>query len=122
MSDNNDAPFETVNVSHEEFRAGLPHGRFRVIINPALAPKYVQHRLWIKLLLLPVLGIGVALGISGYLWAGLALVLIGVLIPRIIRKRAPELLLHLAARDKNIYREAIEYEIIEVRARASSLL
>jgi hypothetical protein len=68
--------------------------------------------------LLPVLGIGVALGISGYLWAGLALVLIGVLIPRIIRKRAPELLLHLATRDKNVYREAIEYEIMEVRAKA----
>ena len=117
MNDNDDTRFETVNVSHEEFRAGLPAGRFRVIVNPALAPKYVQHRLWIKMLLLPVLGIGVALGISGYIWAGLALVLVGILAPRIIRKRAPELLLHLATRDKDIYREAIDYEILEVRAR-----
>jgi len=117
MTDNQDAQFETVNVSHEEFRAGLPVGRFRVIVNPTLAPKYVQHRLWIKILLLPVLGIGVALGISGYLWAGLALVLIGVLVPRLIRKRAPDLLLHLALRDREIYREAIEYEILEVRGR-----
>ena len=117
MNDTNEARFETVNVSHEEFRTGLPAGRFRVIVNPALAPKYVQHRLWIKILLLPVLGIGVALGISGYLWAGLVLVLIGVLAPRMIKKRAPELLLHLATRDKDIYREAIEYEILEVRAR-----
>jgi hypothetical protein len=29
--------------------------------------------------------------------------------------------LHLATRDKNIYREAIEYEIMEVRARAQGL-
>lgn len=118
MNDNHEAPFETVNVSHEEFCAGLPVGRFRVIVNAALAPKYVQHRLWLKILLLPVLGIGLALGLSGYVWAGLALVLVGVLAPRMIKKRAPELLLHLATRDKDIYREAIDYEILEVRARA----
>jgi hypothetical protein len=120
MNDDSEARFETVNVSHEEFRAGLPVGRFRVIVNPALAPKYVQHRLWIKILLLPLLGIGVALGISGYIWAGLALVLVGVLAPRLIKKRAPELLLHLATQDKDIYREAIDYEILEVRARVST--
>jgi exosome complex RNA-binding protein Rrp4 len=117
MNDNNEASFETVNVSHEDFRTGLPVGRFRVIVNPTLAPKYVQHRLWLKMLLLPVLGIGIALGISGYLWVGLPMVLVGVMAPRMIRKRAPELLLHLATRDRDIYREAIEYEILEVRAR-----
>ena len=69
------------------------------------------------MLLLPVLGIGIALGISGYLWVGLPMVLVGVMAPRMIRKRAPELLLHLATRDRDIYREAIEYEILEVRAR-----
>lgn len=120
MNDNSEALFETVNVSYEEFRAGLPVGRYRVIVNPTLAPKYVQHRLWIKILLLPILGLGVALGISGYIWAGLGLVLVGVLAPRMIKKRAPELLLHLATRDKNIYREAIDYEILEVRARVNS--
>lgn len=117
MDDNNETHFETVNVSHEEFRAGLPVGRFRVIVNPTLAPKYVQHRLWLKILLLPVLGIGVALAISGYLWVGLALVLVGMLTLRLVKKRAPELLLHLATRDKDIYQEAIDYEILEVRAR-----
>jgi hypothetical protein len=30
------------------------------------------------------------------------------------------MLLHLATRDKNIYREAIEYEIMEVRAKAQT--
>ena len=117
MNDSNNTGFETVNVSHEAFRAGLPAGHFRVVVNPTLAPKYVQHRLWIKMLLLPVLGIGIALGISGYLWVGLGLVLVGVLTPRLIRKRSAELLLHLATRDKDIYREAIDYEILEVRAR-----
>ena len=119
MNDINDGGFETVNVSYEEFRTGLPAGHFRVIVNPTLAPKYVQHRLWIKMLVLPVLGIGIALGISGYLWVGLGLVLVGMLAPRLIKKRSPELLLHLATRDREIYREAIDYEILEVRARVT---
>lgn len=118
MSNTDQTEYETIDVSHEEFRRGLPYGRYRVVVNPTLAQKYVQYRLWIKRLMLPVIGIGVALGFSGYLWAGLPLVLIGMLAPRLIRKKAPELLLHLATRDKDIYREAIEYEILEVRGRA----
>lgn len=118
MSESQEIQYETLNLSHEEFRRGLPLGRYRVIVNPTLAPKYVQHRLWIKMLLLPVLGIGVALGVSGYVWAGLALVVIGVITPRVIRKKAPEILLHLATRDRDIYRDAIEHEIMEVRGPA----
>jgi hypothetical protein len=117
MSENNETEYETIDVPHDEFRQGLPLGRYRVVVNPARAQKYVQHRLWIKILILPVIGIGIALGMSGYFWAGLPLVVIGFLAPRLIRKKAAEFLLHLATRDKDIYREAIEYEILEVRGR-----
>lgn len=118
MTETDETHYETLNLSHDQFRTGLPLGRYRVIVNPALAPKYVQHRLWMKMLLLPVLGIGVALGVSGHVWAGLALVLVGVVTPRVIRRKAPEILLHLATRDRDIYREAIDHEIMEVRGRA----
>lgn len=118
MNANQALEFKTVEVSHDEFRRGLPHGRFRVIVNPDLAPKYVQHRLAIKFLMLPVLGVGIALGLSGYIWAGLVLVSIGSLTPRLIRKSAPALLLHLASHNEDVYREAIEYEILEVRGQS----
>ena len=77
-----------------------------------IAPETAAHAAGTSALL-PML----ALGISGYAWAGLSPVLVGVLAPRLIKKRAPELLLHLATQDKDIYREAIDYEILEVRAR-----
>ena len=32
---------ETVEVSHREFRTGLPAGRFRIVVDPAKARKYV---------------------------------------------------------------------------------
>jgi fatty acid desaturase len=101
--------------SHEEFRIGLPVGRFRVIMNPALAQKYLKFRLFVVGIALPMVGFGVAFSFWGYLWAGLPLVLAGILLPRVIKAHAPRIVLFLAARDPAIYNEAIEYEIMEVR-------
>ena len=102
-------------VPHQEFRAGLPIGRFHVIVNPGRAQKYVKHRLFVVGISLPLLGIGAALSLWGYLWAGLPLVVVGFLLPRVIKAHAAKILLHLALHDAKTYNEAIEYEIIEVR-------
>jgi len=105
----------TVEVSHQEFKNGLPMGRFRLIVNPERAQKYVKHRLFVVGIALPLLGIGTALALSGYVWWGLPLVLVGALMPRVIKAHAAKILLHLALHDARTYREAIEYEILEVR-------
>lgn len=106
---------ETVEVSHAEFRRGLPAGRFRLIVNPERARKYVRHRLFITAIALPIVGIGAALALSGHPWIGLALVVAGVLLHRLVTAQAPRILLHLATQDARVYHEAIEYEILEVR-------
>lgn len=102
-------------VPHQEFRTGLPHGRFRVIVNPERAQKYVKHRLFVVGISLPLLGIGVVLSMYGYLWVGLPMVVVGVLMHRVIKAHAPRILLHLALSDAKTYEEAMEYEILEVR-------
>ena len=102
-------------VPHQEFRNGLPHGRFRVIVNPERAQKYVKHRLFVVGISLPLLGIGVVLSMYGYLWVGLPMVVVGVLMHRVIKAHAPRILLHLALSDAKTYEEAMEYEILEVR-------
>jgi hypothetical protein len=106
---------ETIEVPHQEFRAGLPAGRFRVIVNPDKARKYVKHRLLLSFIILPVIGGGAALALSGFPWAGLALVILGVVGHRIVGVQAPRILLHLALNDARIYREAVDFEILEVR-------
>jgi hypothetical protein len=111
-----DPSFATADVPHAQFQRGLPHGLYRVVVNPERAQKYIQARLMLKTICLPILGIGAALAIAGYALAGLPLVAIGLLLPRIVRKKAPELLLHFAQRDAKVYQEALEYEILEVRA------
>lgn len=116
MSENSasDAP-EAIYVPHDEFRTGLPAGRFRVIVNPERARKYVKHRLMLTALILPIIGTGIGMAYYGYPWFGLALVLLGIAAHRVVAYQAPKMLLHMATQDARIYREAIDFEILEVR-------
>ena len=45
-------------VPHQEFKTGLPRGRFRVIVNPERAQKYIKHKLLVVGIALPMIGIG----------------------------------------------------------------
>jgi len=106
---------ETIEVPHAEFRVGLPAGRFRVIVNPERACKYVKHRLMLTALILPIIGTGIGMAYYGYPWLGLGLVLLGIAAHRLVAHQAPKILLHMAAQDARIYREAVDFEILEVR-------
>jgi hypothetical protein len=106
-----------VELPHKAFCAGLPAGRFHLIVNPERAQKYIRHRLFVVGLALPVIGIGTALAWSGYLWAGFPMVALGVLFPRVVKAHAAKILLHLALREEKTYREALDFEIMEVRLR-----
>lgn len=108
-------PAEPISVPHAEFCQGLPAGRFRLIVNPERAKKYIRHRLFIVAIALPMLGIGAALALSGYPWLGLALVAAGVVLHRTVTAQAARILLYLATQDARTYHEAIEFEILEVR-------
>ncbi|MEA3393828.1 MAG: hypothetical protein U9R55_04290 [Pseudomonadota bacterium] len=106
---------ETIEVPYDEFRTGLPAGRFRVIVNPERARKYVKHRLMLTALILPIIGTGIGMAWYGYPWIGLGLVLAGIAAHRLVAHQAPKILLHMAGQDARIYREAIDFEILEVR-------
>jgi len=102
-------------VAHEEFRAGLPRGRFRVVVDPKLARRYVSQRLMLIVLLMPVIGIGIALALLGARWTGGLLVLIGVVFHRLVMWQAPQILVHMATRDAKVYEHATQEGLMEVR-------
>jgi hypothetical protein len=106
---------EGIYVPYEEFRIGLPAGRFRVIVNPDRARKYVKHRLLLTALILPIIGTGIGMAFYGYRWLGLGLVIVGVLAHRLVAYQAPKILLHMVTHDPKIYHEALDFEILEVR-------
>lgn len=112
--------FVTADVPYDDFRRGLPFGKYRVVVNPERARAYLQARLLMKVVLLPVIGLGIGMALLGWFWVALPLVLLGVLAPRLLRRKAPELLLYLSLRDPDVYRDALRGEILEVRAPASA--
>lgn len=102
-------------IPYNEFRNGLPFGRFRVIVNPGLAQKYMKQRLYVIAISIPMISVGLGLAFAGFRWTGAFLVIAGVLVNRIVKMQAPKILLHLATRDPAVYRDALEREIMEVR-------
>jgi hypothetical protein len=101
-------------IAHEEFRNGVRHGRFRVVINPKLAPPYVVHRLRVNGLAIVLIGVGTVVALGGSPWIGLVLVALGIAINRLTRAQAADLLLRLAERDAAVYDEVTQEGIMEV--------
>ena len=102
-------------MPHAEFRAGLPHGRFRVVVNPALARPYVVHRTRVNVLAMLAICGGAALALAGQAWGGVALVAVGIGGNRLVRHQAGKIVLHLAVSDPAVYGEVTGNGVMEVR-------
>lgn len=102
-------------VPHAEFCAGLPAGRFRVVVDPKLARRFVSQRLLLMVVLMPVIGVGIALVLTGRTWLGALLVFAGVALNRLLMWQAPKILLHMATRDAAVYDAVTQQGVMEVR-------
>ncbi|MCD6079423.1 MAG: hypothetical protein K0R89_3367 [Ramlibacter sp.] len=102
-------------VAYEDFRSGLPAGRFRVIVDPKLARRYVSQRLMLIVVVLPLLGVGIALALTGRPWTGGLLIAAGVLLNRIVMWQSGRILLHLALNDAKTYEQVTTSGVMEVR-------
>ncbi len=105
-------------IAHQEFCAGLPFGRFRVVVNPALARPYVMQRTRMTAVAITVIGLGAALALAGRAWAGVALVAAGIVLNRVVRHQAGKIVLHLALNDAAVYRDVTSGGVMEVRRTA----
>jgi hypothetical protein len=102
-------------IAFEAFRDGLPAGRFRVVVNPDLARRYVAHRTHATPLALALVGPGIACALAGLPWIGVLLVAAGIGVKRLIAWQAPKILLHLASRQRLTYDDARAHGVMEVR-------
>lgn len=113
-NDDNTVPY----VAFAEFRSGLPLGRFRVVVDPERSRRYVTRRLNVLPFSVMLIGVGLALVLSGSVTSGAALVFAGVIVKRAIQWQAPKILLYLAARNPTVYAEATDQALLEVRRAA----
>jgi hypothetical protein len=102
-------------VTHAEFVAAYRDGRLTVEIEPGAAARYASTRLLLPLVMLPVLGMGVALALIGWIWTGLAVLGAGIVVPRLVKRSAPHFILTQAIEDEQIYHEVTGADILHIR-------
>ena len=101
-------------MTHGEFVVAYQRGEIKVEIEPKGAAKFVSARLLLPLVALPVLGIGVALALIGWIYTGLALIAVGFLVPRFIKRSAPRFILTHALQDSALYDEVTKSGLLKV--------
>lgn len=104
-------------IAHAEFRNGVAHGRFRIVVNPKLAQPYVMQRTRINVFSMAFIGAGAVLALGQQAWTGGVLVALGIAANRLVRWQAAKIVLHLAQADAATYDEVTQLGILEVQRR-----
>jgi hypothetical protein len=101
-------------MTHAEFVAAFQSGAIRVEIEPQGAARLLSGRLLLPLVAMPVLGLGVALALIGWIATGLTLIAMGFIAPRLIKRSAPHFLLQQALRDPETYDELSKLGLLRI--------
>ena len=101
-------------LAHHEFVAAYRDGAITVNFDPPGAARFLSARLLLPLFMLPVLGIGVGLALSGWIWTGLTVIALGIIVPRLIKRGAPHFLIQQVMTDEKLYQELLRADIMQV--------
>jgi hypothetical protein len=101
-------------MTHRDFQEAYRRGEIRVQVDRRLAAKYLSSRLLLPVFVTPVIGLGAAFALWGWIWQGLVLVAIGFVLPQLIRISAPHFILTQALEDESVYHETVSAQIIAI--------
>jgi hypothetical protein len=85
-----------------------------VRIDRAAASRFVAGRAMLPLVLLPLLGFGVALALVGYVVSGTLVFLAALLLRFLVRRSSNGFLLWRALRDGEFYRQVLAAQVLKV--------
>jgi hypothetical protein len=102
-------------MSHAEFVNAARSGTLKARMPPRLATEYLSRRLLLPFFIMPFLGAGVALALIGWFVTGLLVFLVGFIVPRLIKRNAPSILLNQALRDEQLYHDLVGAGVLELR-------
>jgi hypothetical protein len=105
-------------MTHQEFVAAYQAGRIRVSIDRDAAVRFVSGRAMLPLVMLPVLGLGVALALVGYLIAGVAVFLAALVLRYLLRRSSHGFLLWRALQDADFYRQVLSAQVLKIEEAA----
>ena len=101
-------------MTHAEFVAAYARGEIKVEVDPQGAARHLSARLLLPFVMMPVLGIGVALALVGWFFSGFAIIALGIIAPQLIKHSAPHLLFRNALEDGRVYEELTKANILRV--------
>ena len=101
-------------MTHAQFVQAYRSGAIRVDVDRAAAARFMSARLLLPLVMLPVLGIGTALALSGWLWTGFTLIGIATIGPMLIKRSAPHFVLAQSLADERFYADAIAAGVFDI--------
>lgn len=93
-------------MTHEEFVAAYLGGKARVRVDRERAAKLVSARLMLPFVLLPLLGLAVALALTGRLFLGITLFLLVLVFRFAVRASSEGFVLSRALQSAGFYEEA----------------
>lgn len=102
-------------MTHAEFVDAYRHASIRVDIDRKAAARYMSARLLLPLFMLPVLGVGTALALTGSLWLGFGIIAAATLVPVVIKRSAPHFVMTQALEDEKFYAEVVSAGILDIR-------
>lgn len=101
-------------MSHADFVAAYARGEIRIEIDPQGAARHLSARLLLPFVMMPVLGVGVALALVGWIFSGFAVIALGIIVPQLIKRSAPHFLLTQALGDAAVYEDATRSGVLRV--------
>jgi len=104
-------------LPHHEFVTAIHGGAITVRFDPKGSARFLSAQLLLPLVMMPVLGVGVALALTGWIWTGLLIIAAGVIVPRLIKRNAPRFLIQLALDDEKVYRNLLRAQVMQIVTR-----
>jgi hypothetical protein len=101
-------------MTHAEFVAAYQAGRLKVSIDRDSAKRFVAGRGLLPFVLLPVLGISVAIALIGHFIVGAIVFLLAFGLRYLVRASAQGFVLQRALRDERFYRDALAARVMHV--------
>jgi hypothetical protein len=101
-------------MTHAEFLAAYTSGEIKVELDPVGSARFLSARLLLPLVMMPVVGIGIALALMGWVYTGLLVMAAGIVAPRLIKRSAPHFVLTQALEDPRVYDEVVSTGILRV--------
>ena len=101
-------------MTHAEFVAAYARGEIKIEVDPRGAARHLSARLLLPFVMMPVLGIGVALALVGWIFSGFAIIALGIIAPQLIKRSAPHFLLTQALENAAVYEEVTRTGVLRV--------